>query len=43
MELKEEIETRLKRKNQILITKDSIILQELQDVLAVSSPKTIIY
>lgn len=43
MELKEEIETRLKRKNQLLIAKDSIILQELQDVLAVSSPKTIIY
>ena len=43
MELKKEIETKMKRKNQILIAKDSLILEELNDLLAVSSPETIIY
>lgn len=43
MELKKEIKTRLKRKNKILIAKDSLILEELNDLLAVSSPETIIY
>lgn len=43
MEIKEEIEQKLKRKNQILIFKDSVILNELNTLLAVSSPKTIVY
>lgn len=43
MDIKEEITLKLKRKNQILISKDSSILLELNALLAVSSPKTNIY
>lgn len=43
MDLKEEIQIKQKRKNEILIAKDSVILEELNVLLSESSPKTVIY